>query len=121
MILTAQQILQTHRLRTEIINVGGEREINVRALPSHVIAASEKAKNPDAFVFVNAVVDETGKRLFKDEDVDEVAAEVESDLLQLVSSKAFSLSVVSAERREQIKKNLDTLRGAASADESPAT
>jgi hypothetical protein len=118
MLMTKEQILQ-RRLRFETIHVpwieGGE--INVRALPGHVsqIAATMDAKDsPNAYVFVNAVVDGSGNRLYTDEDAKQVGDTVENDLIQLVVAAAFRLSTVPKDRQEHIKKNWATLDGEAS-------
>ena len=119
MILTAQQILDTQKHRVETIDLGEGKEVLVRALPSHVVDNRLKAKDADAFIFIHAVVDEKGKRLFADEQLEEVTDTVSSDVLQLVASKALTLSIVSKERREEIKKNWKTLVEDASG-ESPS-
>ena len=119
MILTAQQILETQKHRIEPVALAEGQEVLVRSLPAHVVDGSQKAKNSDAYVFVHAIVDSAGKRLFTDEQVDEVAETVSSDVLSLVASKAFSLSIVPEVRQAEIKKNWQTLRGARSG-ESPS-
>jgi hypothetical protein len=111
MILTAEQILKTQKQRVEPVPLGGGHEVLVRSLPSHVVDDSQKAKNSDAYVFVHAVVGEDGNRLFKDDQVDEVAETIASDVLNLVASKAFALSVVPEARRAEIKKNWAILHG----------
>ena len=121
MILTAAQILETQKHRTEVVTLAEGQEIIVRSLPAHVVDASQKAKNPDAHVFANAVVDAKGDRLFKDEQIDEVAERVSSDVLQLVASKAYALSIVPKQRQEEIKKNWAILHGGPSgASPSPS-
>jgi hypothetical protein len=111
LILTAQQILEHHRYRTEVVSIGEGQEVIVRTLPAHVVDGSrdKEVKNSDAYVFVHAVVDENGKRLFADEQVDEVAETISSDVLMLVASKAFAMSVVSDARKLEIKKNWQIL------------
>ena len=116
MILTAQQILETQKHRIEPVVLAEGQEVLVRSLPAHVVDGSQKAKNSDAYVFVHAVVDSAGKRLFTDEQVDEVAETVSSDVLSLVASKAFALSIVPEVRQAEIKKNWQTLRGARSGE-----
>lgn len=83
----------------------------MRSLPAHVVEKAQKADKSDAYVFVNAVVDASGKRIFADDQVDAVADSVASDALQVVVSKAYALSVVSTARQEEIKKNWEILRG----------
>lgn len=119
MILTAQQILETQKHRTEPVELAQGQEVLVRSLPAHVVDGSQKAKNSDAYIFAHAVVDESGKRLFTDDQIDQIADTVASDVLSLVASKAFSLSIVPEARREEIKKNWQTLRGGNSG-ESPS-
>lgn len=119
MILTAQQILETQRQRVEKLDLGDGKEVLVRSLPAHVVDGQQKAKNADAYVAVNALVDEQGKRLFTDDQVDLVAENIASHVLSLISSKAFSISIVPEARREEIKKNWQILRGDSSG-ESPS-
>lgn len=119
MILTAQQILDTQKHRIEPVELAPGQEVLVRSLPAHVVDGSQKAKNSDAYVFVHSVVGEDGKRLFADDQVDTIAEALAPDVLSLVASKAFSLSIVSEARREEIKKNWQTLRGETSG-ESPS-
>ena len=107
------------RSRTETVVLGEGQEVIVRALPAHVVDGAQKAKNSDAYVFVNAVVDASGARLFKDDQIDSVAESISSDVLQLVSSKAYALSIVPKDRQEEIKKNWQTLRAEPSG-ESPS-
>jgi hydrogenase maturation factor len=116
LILTAQQILDTQKHRIEPVTLAEGQDVLVRSLPAHVVDEWKKAKNGDAYVFVNAVVGQDGKRLFTDEQVDHVAETVSSDVLSLVASKAFSLSVVPQVRQEEIKKNWQILHGAPSGE-----
>jgi hypothetical protein len=112
MLMSREQILQ-QRLKIEKIEVpwipGGE--INLRALPGHVtqIAAEmEPSASPNAFVFVNAVVDQNGQRLYSDEDAKLVADTVDNALVQLVVAAAFRISTIPKDRREIIKQRWDT-------------
>jgi hypothetical protein len=122
MILTPDQLRETHALRTEKVKLfGTEGELLVRALPVHVMALADKQPNPDAYVFVNAVIDNAGKRYWQDSDALDVAFQVSQDVIQLVVAKAYSLSIVSEERKEEIKKNWPTLPAEASgASPSPS-
>jgi hypothetical protein len=121
MILTANQLLSDHRHKTARVAIAEGQEVIVRSLPSHVIEKAQQQKSADAWVFVNAVVDEQGKRLFKDEQAEEVAECVAADIMQLVTSKAFALSAVSSERKEEIKKNWEILRGSNSGEPPSAS
>ena len=115
MILTPDQLRETYALRTESVKLfDGEGELLVRALPTHVMLKAEKEPNPDAYVFVNAVVGKDGKRYWQDADALDVSFQVSQDVIQLVVAKAYTLSLISDDRREAIKKNWPTLNGATS-------
>ena len=111
MILTREQILQ-QRLPTEMIEIpwieGGE--VLIRALPNAVIERSQRIDDgtSDQYVFVNAVINEKGERLWKDDDAPLVGDTVDRALIELVVAAAFRISVISEERREAIKKNWPT-------------
>jgi hypothetical protein len=112
MLLTPSQVLQQHAIRTERIRIfDTEDEVIVRALPTHVIERAPRERSPDAYIFVNAVVDESGARYWTDEQAAEVADKVAPDVVQLVSSKAYALSTVNEARANEIKKNLKALAG----------
>lgn len=119
MILTAEQILKTQRHRTELVDVGDGQQIRVRGLPLVVIEESQKIKNSEAYIFCRAVIGEDGNRLFADEQADELAENISTGVLQLVASKAMSISLVSPARRAEIKKNLEITEGGISG-ESPS-
>lgn len=119
MLLTKHQILE-QRLKTEKLDLGDDKEIIVRALPVHIVERAEKIQatdyGPDAFVFVNAVVDEQGKRIYADEDAAQVAEMVDGGLLQLVVSKSYALARLDPETRKRIKKNWTTQPGSNSGE-----
>ncbi len=121
MLLTKEQIL-AHRLKTERVDIG-DGEIIVRALPTHVIERAKAVTAPeygeDAYLFVNAVIDDAGKRLYTDEDAGAIAQTVDPGLIALVVSKAYQLAAVPAEMQERIKKNWNALAGKSSG-ESPS-
>jgi hypothetical protein len=117
-VLTREQILE-RRLKVERVTIPGTNdEILVRAAPIHVVEKMHSVESPDygadAYVFVQCVVGEDGKRLYKDEDAALIAQTIERGLLLLVSSKAISLGVLPKEVEDEIKKNWKSLPGAPS-------
>jgi len=118
MLLTKEQIL-SQRLPSERISVPwlDDSEIIVRALPHHVIERKAKEDEPEqAFIFVNAVVDENGKRMYTDADLKTISETVDRSLIELVVAAAYRLSSIPQERRDAIKKNWTTLAGATSGE-----
>lgn len=111
MILTRDQILQ-QRLPTETVEIpwieGGQ--VRVRALPNHVVERAQQLRDGthDEYVFVSAVVNEKGERLWKDDEAESVGETVERSLIELVVAAAYRLSVIPEERRAAIKKNWPT-------------
>lgn len=125
MLMSKEEIL-ARRLPVERISIpwvnGGERYLNVRALPIHLQQQAnglDKGVNADAWIFVRAVVDDTGKRMFKDEDADNIAETIEDALLKVVAFAAYRLAQPTKEQAEAIKKNYESLRPANSG-ESPS-
>lgn len=106
MILTKDQLSQAFPIKTERVKLfETENEVLVRSIPATALGRFRDTKNPDAYIFVNVVVDEAGNRYWRDEDADQVEAQVAAEVIQLVVSKAFALSQVTPERRAEIKKN----------------
>lgn len=119
MILSKEQIL-SKRLGVEDVPIPWEQEqsIRVRALPNHVIEHGEKLQDGThgQFVFVNAVVDEGGDRMFSDDDANMVGETVDRALIELVVAAAYRLSSIPKDRQEAIKKNWITLAGESSGE-----
>lgn len=116
MLLTREQIL-SQKLPTKTIKVpwieGGE--IMLRAIPAWVQNRSMQDKeitDPDALVFVHAVIDQDGNRIYKDEDADLIANEVDTALIRLVAFESIRMSEISEEKKEAIKKNYPAMAGA---------
>lgn len=114
MILSREKLL-AQTLRIERLTIpwiegdGGPQEVIVRALPFHVLERLQKldsaTENVQAIVFVQSVVDESGNRLFKDEDATLVGEKVDSSLLALVTATAYRLSTPTAAQAEALKKS----------------
>lgn len=117
MLITAQQLFEQHGHRTERVKLfDSDHELIVRGVPAHVLEKAPKESASDAFIFVNGVVDEKGARYWTDEQAATVAAQVAPDVLQLVVARIYALSMISAERQEEIKKNWPTLPVATSGE-----
>jgi len=108
MILNKDAILAQRRPieKVAVPWLGEDAYICVRALPSHVFErARERKELGDAFIFVNVVVNESGERLYEDNEATDVAEKVSEDLVRLVIAASFRLAEVPADRQEAIKKN----------------
>lgn len=122
MILTKEQIL-AKRLPIEAVDVGEGAQILVRALPLHIVQQSQHINSieytSDAFIFVHAVVDESGNRLYTDAEIPMIAQTIETSLLNLVVSTSFRLGKIDDVTLERIKKNWQTL-GISLSGETPS-
>lgn len=122
MILTKEEILK-RRLPTELVDVGEGAQIIVRALPLHIVQQSQHINSTeysqDAFIFVHAVVDESGTRLYADSDITMIAQTIDTSLLNLVVSTSFKLGKVDDATLERVKKNWQTL-GISISGETPS-
>lgn len=122
MILTKEQILQ-ERLPTQKLDIpwieGGE--IMIRALPNAVIDRAQRIEDGtgDQYIFVNAVIDESGKRLWVDEDAKTIGETVDRSLIEFVVMAAYKLSVIPEDRRKAIKKN-SPIQATETSGESPS-
>lgn len=120
MLLTKEQIL-AQRLPSERVDIPWiqDAQIIVRALPQPLTEIASNHEHWKGFVFVNAVVDEAGARLYSDDDAKKVVDTLDQSLIDLVVSKAYALAVIPDDRKEAIKKNWQTLLTATSG-ESPS-
>jgi hypothetical protein len=124
MLLTKEQIL-AQRLPTERVKVPwlDDAEMIIRAMPSHVMQKCTQLNGEygeDAYVFVNTVVDENGKRLYSDADAVDLANTVDPSLIRFVWAKAWAVSQISPERQAEIKKNLPKILSDALFGASPS-
>ncbi len=67
--------------------------------------ADIRRSSPNAFIFVNCVVDEEGKRVYGDNDINVVQDTVDPDLIDLVVQAVDQMAEASEERKEALKKS----------------
>lgn len=113
-LLSADEI-RAHRLPTERLTcewMDPPRDVIVQALPGYFVEWIQRQTKDspefkaEAHVFVKALVDENGKRMFSDGDVDTVAERFDPALIEAVVAKAYFLSALSEETIAAVKKSL---------------
>lgn len=96
--------------------LGNDKEVIVRGMSARALDAyarmivgnDDPNSSPRSYVFVQCVVNEDGKRLYSDEDLDQIADNVDTAIIDVVVDAANRMSEISEERKAALKKTLTT-------------